>query len=168
MNRQIAQVLQLGIIFTVIVVFLDVLLGQLPILVWLGLGVTFFFVAVAILDLVASLVSKEKPRLDSKHEKYDELQYLSEVVDRAANRNEHESLEVLSEKLRSIALGAVAVRTKLSKEEILELANDNPSFLLAVVKDEQIAKALGRNAVLEVANRDQIESLLSKIEVWSR
>ena len=168
MNKQVARIVQLGIIFTVIVVFLDVFLIQLPILDWLALGVTFFFVAVAILDSVASLVSKEKPKLGSRPEKDDELQYLSDVVDRAINRNEHESLGVLSEKLRSIATGAVAVRTKLSKKEILERADNDPSSLLAIVKDQQIVKALAKNAMLEGVKREQIETLLSKIEGRSR
>lgn len=169
MNRQTTQILELGIIFAVVVAFADVFLIQLPVLDWLALAVAFFFVAAVILDSVARLVPSEKRKLQSTREIDDELQYLADVIDRAINRHEHESLQLLSEKLRSIALGTVAARRKLSKKEILELARNDPSSLLAIVKDEQIVRLLLGNAQMpEVADRHQVEELLSKIEDWYR
>ncbi len=169
MNKQVAQILQLGIIFTVIVGFLDVLLTQVPVLDWLVLGVTFFFVAAAIIDSVARLVPRENHRLASNHVEEDELQHLAEVIDRAANRRENEALGILFGRLRSIALGTVAARTRLSKKEVMELVQNNPNSLLAIVKDEKIVRLLsGRAQMFEAVNHQQVEEFLSRIESWSR
>lgn len=171
MNEQVTKILQLGIIFTVVIVFLDVFLTQLPVLDWLALGITFFFIAVAILDSLARLVPKEKRGQIQvlRKEEDEELEQLANLVARAINRRENEAQKLLSEKLRSIALGTAAARTGFSKREIRELAEKDPDSLRMLVKDEQIMKLLaGNGQFLSGADASQLDELISKIESWSR
>jgi len=167
MNKLVTEILQLGIFFAAIVVFLDVFLTQLPVLDWLALGVVFFFIAAMILDSTARMVPKEKRLSSSKHKEHDELQWLEDVVDRTVNKHQPEALEILAEKFRSIALARIVARTNLSKKELQELAENSPNNLLGIVKDEQIARLVAGNApLLASASYRQIAELLSMIEDW--
>jgi hypothetical protein len=168
MNKQATQILQLGVFLSALVVFLDIFLMQLPVLDWLGLGVAFFFVAILILDLTAQLAHQEKHPATSKHQEHDELEWLEELADRAVHGHHPESINVLSERLRSLAITTVAARKRLTRKELQELADNDPKSLDSIVKDAQMVKLLARNAsALKTGSRLEFEELISRIVNWS-
>jgi hypothetical protein len=162
MNEQITETIQLGIVFGVIVVFLDIFLFQLPVLAWLALGLTFFFVAAIILESVTRLVPRERHASVSSPGPEDELQHLSVIVQRALDRHDHEAQGVLAEKLRSIALSTVAGRMKLSRREITELAEKEPDSLSIIANDQEIIELLAGKRY-DIEDSRQLDELLSKI-----
>lgn len=163
MNNRVTETVQLGIVFGVIVVFLDVFLLQLPILAWLALGLAFFFVAVIILESVTRLVPSERQRPLSNLMPEDELQHLSSVVQRALDDHDQDAQNVLTEKLKSIALSTVAARMRLSKREIMELAENNPDSLHTIVVDPEMLELLS-GKTSNHQDRQRLNQLLSKIE----
>jgi hypothetical protein len=163
MNDRVTETIQIGIIFGIIVVFLDVFLFQLPVLAWLALGLAFFFVAVIIIESMTRLVPRERQRLPSKLVHEDELQHLSLTVHRALDMHDQEAQSMLAEKLRSIVLSTLAARMKVSRREIVDLAEKNSDSLQAIVSDKEMLGLLsGKKSNHESAQ--QIDQLLSKIE----
>ena len=78
-------------------------------------------------------------------------------------------MKILSNNLKSLALGAIAARTRLSKKDILQLAENNWQFLQAIVQDEEMVNLLsGYRPHDEALNEKELEQRLSKIESWSR
>jgi hypothetical protein len=83
--------------------------------------------------------------------------------------HEKESLRILSEHIKSLALGTIAARTRLSKKEILELAKNDRQSLQAIVEDEEMIRCLaGYQPQDEAPIEQELEEILSKIEGWSR
>jgi predicted TIM-barrel enzyme len=73
------------------------------------------------------------------------------------------------ERFKSIVLGAIAVRTKLSKREILELAENHPETLRAVVRDDEIMLLLaGYQQFGGPLSEKELEGMLSKIQDCTR
>jgi membrane protein implicated in regulation of membrane protease activity len=168
MNRQAAQILQLGLFFAGGVIFLDLLLTQLPDLDWLVLSLVFLLAAVAILGSVTSVVPRQTGRSISLQQRENEFQRLANVVNAAVYGHDKGSLRVLSEHVKALALGALAARTRLSKKEILELAENDKQSLQAIVQDEEMMRYLaGYQAHDEAPSEKKFEEMLSKIEGWS-
>jgi Na+(H+)/acetate symporter ActP len=168
MNRQVRQVLELGLFFAGAVILLDVVLAQMQILVWFALAVTFLFVAAIILASVARNVSTQKAVARLRHQKEDPFQELAENVDAAVYAHDRKSLRIVWERLNSLALSAVAARTRLSKKEVLELAKNDKSALEGIVKDVWMVKLLiGYQPRDEPTSEDELEKILSEIENWS-
>lgn len=168
MNEQARHVLQLGMFFAAAVIILDILLIQIPILDWFALGVAFMLVAVLILNSVVRLVPREVRKHRQNQQVEDEFHYLTHVVDRTIRDHDEMSARILSEELRSLVLGTIAVRMRLSKKQILERVENDRDSVQAIVKDEQIMKLLTGNVPMsDVADEKQFEKLLAKIEGWS-
>ena len=165
MNKETSEILQLGVVFGVIAVFLDLFLIPLPVLNWLALGVAFLFVSVIILQSVASLVPRQTRIISSPPEKSDELDDLTEVIGRAYGKNQNESIDVLTDKLRSIAINTVAAKTRFSKKEVMDLAANDPAFLARMLNDEQLSSLVAEGYHRhERLNYSQVNQLLMKIE----
>jgi len=165
MNKKASEVLQLGIVFGVIVIFLDFFLIPLPVLNWLALGVAFLFVSAIILQSVASLVPRQSQIVPSPPEKSDELDDLAEVVERAYGKDHSESSDALTEKLRSIAINAAAAKTRLSKKEVMDLAEKDPASLARMLNDEKLSSLLAEGYHgHERLKYSQINQLLIRIE----
>lgn len=169
MIQQVKSILQLGIAFTAIVAFLDLLLMEYPPLNWLALSVVFFFVAVMIVDLLARHISHERHRPSSNPQREDDLHFLEEVVDKAISERDQKSNRILHERLRSMALGTVAARTRQTKKEILDIAERDPHSLQAILKDKTLLKLIVGNPLsIGQYDRQRVEELLSRIEAWSQ
>jgi hypothetical protein len=91
------------------------------------------------------------------------------VVDAAVCAHDGKSLRILSKHLKSLALGAIAARTRLSKKYILELAESDRPSLQAIVQDEGMVNLLADYRPQDEAlNEKELEQTLFKIESWSR
>ena len=169
MNAQARHILELGIFFAGAVVLLDALLIEIPIFDWFALGLAFFFIAAFIIGSIAREVPWQTRRAISVHETKNELEHLAAVIDAAVHRGDTNSYRILSEEVKSIVLGAIAVRTNLPKKEILELAENYPESLRAMVHDDGIMKFLARYPPLDASFTDEkLEKTLSKIDCWSQ
>jgi hypothetical protein len=169
MNTQATQILQLGLFFASAVIILDLLLTQLPVIDWLVLSLVFLLAAVVILGSVARTVSRQASGPVSLQPREDEFQRLANVVHAAVYGNDKKSLRILSEHMKSLALGTIAARTRLSKKEILELAKNDKQSLQAIVQDEKMLRCLaGYQPQDEAPSEKEFEEMLSKIESWSR
>lgn len=165
MNKETSEILQLGVVFGVIAIFLDLFLIPLPVLNWLALGVAFLFVSVIILLRVASLVPMQSRSVCSRPEKSDELDDLTEVVERAYGKHQSESIDVLTDKLRSIAINTAAAKTRLSKKEVMDLAEGDPASLARMLDDEELSSLLAEGYHgHERLKYSQVNHLLMKIE----
>jgi hypothetical protein len=168
MKEHVKSVLQIGLGFVVVVVFLDFLLISYPALNWIVLTLVFFLVAVMILDLLARHISNEKQWLQSKPHAKDDLLHLEGIVNGAIKGDDAMSRRVLHDRLQSIALGAIAAKTRLTKTEILELAENNPAALREIIKDNTILGLIVRDPrTTRFVNYPSVEELLSRIEAWS-
>ena len=163
MNDRVTKTIHLGIIFGIIVVFLDVFLYQLPVLFWVALGLAFFFVAVIITESVTGLVSSEKQKLPSDLVHEDELHRLSLVIHRALDMHDQPAQIMLAEKLRAIALSALAAQMKVSGEEMVRLAEGNSDSSQALVNDKEVLGLLSSKKS-NYESAQQLDQLLSKIE----
>lgn len=170
MNRLTGQIIQLGVVFGIIVVFVDFFFSPLAPLDWLALAVSFAFVAAMIVDSIVSLVpkgsvTKQNVNLASEPDNGDAFQDLEDLVEGAVYRHQRESIELLTLRLRSILFGAAAARTRLTKEQIRDLSQRGTAALGAEVKDQQLAGLLSRTNRTDL-NPRELDALLYKIEDW--
>lgn len=169
MNGQATQILLIGLFFAGAIIVLDLLLTQLPVLDWFALSLIFLLAATAILGSVARTVPRQTGKSISIQQKEDEFQHLADVVNAAVYGHDKESLRILSERIKSLALGTIAARTKMSKKEIMELAENDKQSLRAIVQDEEMIKFLAvYQPQDEALSQKEFEEKLSKIEGWSR
>jgi len=163
MNKQASELLQLGVIFGIIVVVVDLFFIPYPVLNWLALSVAFFFVSAIILDSVSRLVARQSRHATSAPSGTDELDYLTDVVERAIGSDQHESMEILRDKLKSIAVSTLAARTRESKDEVLELASRG--LLGKTLKDEELLQLMSANhSAAGPLNYRRVNELLTRIE----
>ena len=169
MNRPATQILQLGLFFAGAVIVLDLFLTYLPVLDWFALSLIFILAAAAILGSVTRTVPRQTSKSLSLQHKEDEFQHLADVINAAVYGQDKTSLRILSEHIKSLALGTIAARTRLSKKEILELAENDRQSLQALVQDEEMIRCLaGYQPQREGPSEKEFEEMLSKIESWSR
>jgi hypothetical protein len=169
MNKETSEILQLGVVFAAVAVLLDLFLITLPVLNWLALGVAFLFVSVMILESVAKLVPRQSRRTPPTPQRTDELDTLTDVVESAYVRNQSESLEILLDKLKSIAINNVAARTRLSKKEVMDLAANNPGSLASLLNVKELPWLLATGYHRhERLNQKQLNEVLTRMEDWSR
>ncbi len=168
MNPEAKQVLELGVFFACVVIILDVLLQQIPTLDWFALGLAFSLVAAIIVGSMARSIPWQRQKVMPIPQPRNELQRLADRIDASVYAGDINSSRILSEQIKSIALGAIAVRTKLSKREILELAENHPEELWALVRDDEITKFLTDLQPLggPLTEKD-LEEMISEIEGWS-
>lgn len=168
MNEQAKRILKRGGFFAMAVVILDLFLLQFPLFDWPILGLVFILAAALLMNSVAGSLSRQRQQITSNVEERDELRDLTHVVDSAVFGREELSMKMLSDQLKSLALVAVASRTKLSRVEIQKLADNAPESLRAIIHDNEIMKflatgQLGKSRIDEKG----LEEALSKIEDWS-
>ncbi len=168
MNPEAKQVLELGVFFGCVVVILDVFLIQIPTLDWFALGLTFSLVAAIIVGSMARSIPWQRQKAIPIPQPRNELQHLADMIHASVYAGDVYSSRILLEQIKSIALGAIAARTRLSKREILELAENHPEELRALVRDDEITKFL---TDLQTPGRSlgekDLEQMISEIEGWS-
>jgi hypothetical protein len=169
LKQQTKAIIELGIAFSIVVVFLDFSLGSIQILSWFALSITFVLFATFILDSVSRLIPRNIGRASYVPERRDgDLERLERTLDGAIVEHDPKSAAALEERLRSIIFGMTAYRTGLSQSELRQLAEQNPASLAAMVKDVQIREILqGHEPVLRSATSREIGVLLTKLESGS-
>lgn len=169
MKQQAKSIIEIGVFFSIVAVFLDFFLGQIPIIGWIGLSIAFVLFAALILDSVSGLIPRSMVRTSIVPERRDsDLQRLERTLETAIAKHDPESAKALGQRLRSIVFGMTAYRTGLSESELRQLADKNPEALTAIVRDEQIREILqGREPVLRSGTSREIMVLLNKMESGS-
>ncbi len=150
------------------VIILDVLLIQIPTLDWFALGLAFSLVAAIIVGSMARLIPWQRQNAAPLLQPRNELQHLGDMIHASVYAGDVNSSRILLEQIRSIALGAIAVRTRLSKIEILELAENHPEELRALVRDDEITNFLtDHQPLVRPLGEKDLEGIISEIEGWS-
>lgn len=169
MNRQARQILVTGAVFAGTVIMVDSLLTQIPALAWLALGLIFLLAAALILNSVAHTVPDLRLGSTTGRVPQDEFQHLVDIVDAGIFRHDEAALRIVVERLRSLALGTIAAHSGLSKKEILELAQNEPHSLRAIVNDENLMKLLTTEpSQTEGLTGAGLEKMLLSVERWSK
>ena len=164
MNRQSTDVLRVGAFLGVAVIILDLLLSQLPVLDWLGLGFFFFFGAVMLIAIVAQTVPKHNLKLVAGLKSDDDFSHLAKTVEAGLWGGDRNAKRMLSKQLQSIAIGFIAARTKLPKREILSLMENDPQTLRNLVHDDDLLRLLNDDPKFEEnLNEGNLQSILLKI-----
>jgi flagellar biosynthesis/type III secretory pathway M-ring protein FliF/YscJ len=169
LRQQVKAIIELGVVFSIVVVFLDFFLGSIQILSWVALSITFALFAALILDSVSRLIPRSTVRTSNVPERRDgDQQRLERTLERAIAKHDPESAKVLGERLRSVIFGMTAYRTGLSESELRQLAEQNPESLAAIVRDEQIREILqAHEPVLRTGASREIAAILTKVESGS-
>jgi hypothetical protein len=166
LRESVEPLLKLAVVFSAVVAMMDFFFADFPILLSLGLTVTFIFFAVLIFDQITHLVSKVPPSRPEAFERYDDdITWLEHLVDRAIQQREPKSVESLATRLRTIVLALEAYRTGISEARLEEMAKENPQSLLELIREEDMTQILAGNAS-RIIGKDLrgIEALLTKIE----
>jgi len=169
MNKQATQILHLGILFGIIAVLSDFLLGPLAPMNWVALGGSFLLVAASILIQVAGTLPKpEKPPLPAGGGE-DEFQLLGSLIEKVLVRHDQEANATLYRRLRALGLAAVAAKTRQSNAEVREIAESDPGTIRALVADPTLHELLTWTGdTTPPLSASKISDLLWKIEVFSR
>jgi len=169
LKPQTKAIIELGIAFSIVVVFLDFFLGSIQILSWFALSITFVLFAALILDSVSRLIPRNMVRASYVPERrHGDLERLERTLDTAIVEHDPKSAAALGERLISIIFGMTAYRTGLSQSELRQLAEQDPESLAAIVRDDQIREILqGHEPVLGGATSREIGVLLTKLESGS-
>jgi hypothetical protein len=164
MNNRSRQFLRIGAFFAVAVILLDLLLFQIPILEWLGLGLSFALVAAILIGVVAQGVPKQTPKSVPGQQNEDDFEHLTNTVEAGIWGGHKGAKRILSEHLKSLTVGVIAARTKLSKKEILNLLENDPQSLHNIVHDGDLLRLLLDCQKLgEGLNERNLEQALLKI-----
>lgn len=165
MTKRARHLLELGAFFIAAMIVLDVVLIHIPEFEWAILSVSFFVVAVLIVSSVTCLIPLQSRKVPLSSQKENSLEYLTRVAEAAFQGNDHNALRILLDNLKSLALGATAVRTGLSKVEVRELMEDEPESLRSMLNDDWMMSFLKNNyALSNDCDKDKFEEALSRIE----
>jgi len=158
------QIAQLGIIVAVLVIFADAFFVSYPTLQWLALGVIFFIVATWTLALLIRETIPSRRKLSSTEHDDDELETLEGVIHAALNGSQPGGAEILSERIRSIALSSLASALDRPDAEIRALAQNRPEELRRMIEDRDLRNFVVNAEPSQLGTFYSIESLLGKLE----
>jgi hypothetical protein len=164
MRKQTKSILVLSIFFSIIVVFIDAFLGQIELLLRIALSAAFLLFSTLILSDLAKLIVRKRPEeatIPSGHD--DELLNLERTVHGVLS-HESRTVQVLEERLRSIAIRFAAMETNLAEDDLIRMANEQPSTLAQLVGDDVIGMIRGGEPVLRNASTQELDAALNKIE----
>lgn len=153
-------ILGIAVLYTALVAVLDFSLTGIPIINWLALTLTFLFFTALILDTVMKLRVKEPQThiqgSEGRRDDLDELDRLERNLERALVERQPESLKILDERLKSLALKAFASRTRQSA-----------TSLMAPAENEKISEIFEECSISpQDADPPKVEKVLTKIEDW--
>lgn len=151
------RILRIAVFYTGAAAIVDYFLARTPIIGWLTLGFVFVFFAALIVDSVVRLLASEGLAAGKiLHRPVDDLERLEEIIERALVQGQSESLKVLENRLRSLALTAHDYRANRFGRQL-----DQP------IKDALTTQLLtGSSSVLKNHDSREIEALLTEIEAW--
>lgn len=164
MNSVAKHILEIGVFFAGAVMVLDALLFQLPILDWLALGIVFFFAAVSTLISIARTIPFYSQRSQSISQTENDLEHLTGIVEAAVHGGDGTASRILSDEIKSLILGEIALRAKIAKREVINLLENHPENLQRIIRDDKARKFLADyRKVNEDSSEEQLEKILSEI-----
>ena len=164
MKEPTKSILVVSIFFSIVVVFVDAFLGQIELLFRVVLGTTFLLLSTFILSYLAKLISRKSPgKTTLSTRRDDELLNLEKVVYGVLS-HESRAVQVLEERLRSMAIRFAAIKTNLPEDDLIRMANEQPNTLAQLVRSDVIGMIRGTEPVLRNASTSELDIALTKIE----
>lgn len=164
MKESTKSILVVSIFFSIVVVFVDAFLGQIELLFRVALGAAFLLLSTFILSDLAKLISRKSPgKTTLSTRRDDELLNLERVVYGVLS-HESRTVQVLEERLRSMAIRFAAIKTNLSEDDLIRMANEQPNTLAQLVRSDVIGMIRGTEPVLRNASTSELDITLTKIE----
>jgi hypothetical protein len=158
------SILVVSIFFSIVVVFVDAFLGQIELLFRVALGAAFLLLSTFILSDLAKLISRKSPgKTTLSTRRDDELLNLERVVYGVLS-HESRTVQVLEERLRSMAIRFAAIKTNLPEDDLIRMANEQPNTLAQLVRSDVIGMIRGTEPVLRNASTSELDITLTKIE----
>jgi len=158
------SILVVSIFFSIVVVFVDAFLGQIELLFRVALGAAFLLLSTFILSDLAKLISRKSPgKTTLSTRRDDELLNLERVVYGVLS-HESRTVQVLEERLRSMAIRFAAIKTNLPEDDLIRMANEQPNTLVQLVRSDVIGMIRGTEPVLRNASTSELDITLTKIE----
>lgn len=164
MRESTKSILVISIFFSIVVVFVDAFLGQIELLFRVALGAAFLLLSMFILSDLAKLISRKSPgKTTLSTRRDDELLNLERVVYGVLS-HESRMVQVLEERLRSMAIRFAAIKTNLPEDDLIRMANEQPNTLAQLVRSDVIGMIRGTEPVLRNASTSELDITLTKIE----
>ena len=164
MKESTKSILVISIFFSIVVVFVDTFLGQIELLFRVALGAAFLLLSMFILSDLAKLISRKSPgKTTLSTRRDDELLNLERVVYGVLS-HESRMVQVLEERLRSMAIRFAAIKTNLPEDDLIRMANEQPNTLAQLVRSDVIGMIRGTEPVLRNASTSELDITLTKIE----
>ncbi len=164
MKESTKSILVVSIFFSIVVVFVDAFLGQIELLFRVALGAAFLLLSTFILSDLAKLISRKSPgKTTLSTRRDDELLNLERVVYGVLS-HESRMVQVLEERLRSMAIRFAAIKTNLPEDDLIRMANEQPNTLAQLVRSDVIGMIRGTEPVLRNASTSELDITLTKIE----
>ncbi|MGA2462244.1 MAG: hypothetical protein ABSF82_12565 [Candidatus Bathyarchaeia archaeon] len=164
MKESTKSILVVSIFFSIVVVFVDAFLGQIELLFRVALGAAFLLLSTFILSDLAKLISRKSPgKTTLSTRRDDELLNLERVVYGVLS-HESRTVQVLEERLRSMAIRFAAIKTNLPEDDLIRMANEQPNTLAQLVRSDVIGMIRGTEPVLRNASTSELDITLTKIE----
>ena len=164
MKESTKSILVVSIFFSIVVVFVDAFLGQIELLFRVALAAAFLLLSTFILSDLAKLISRKSPgKTTLSTRRDDELLNLERVVYGVLS-HESRTVQVLEERLRSMAIRFAAIKTNLPEDDLIRMANEQPNTLAQLVRSDVIGMIRGTEPVLRNASTSELDITLTKIE----
>jgi hypothetical protein len=166
MNNRAGDIIKLGLIFASAIVVIDAFLAPFSAsLDWFSLAILFLFLAIAMLISVTSAIPWGTRKLPSVSRERNDLDYLTDLIDAAIYRKDSNASRILSDEIKSLSLGAIALRARLSKQELLELIERDPESLQGIVRDSKTTKLMADYRQASTSfNEERLQKVLSEIQ----
>ena len=170
MKKQIRALLEIGIIYAAVSIVLDYLLAGFQILLWPALAVAFILFAVMMFAVVweqraPSTASSVEPSPSNESD----LILLEHLCSAAIDQGDAKAGETVSERIRSIAYAAAALRLNEPETTLRNMAEREPNLLRLRVGDEEFFQALTMNgAITRKGDWQSLDEYLRRVEEWAK
>jgi len=168
MKAHTKELLEIAIFYLAVLIVVDFLLRAYPVLTWLALAVAFTIFSIFILGTLTELTPKKAARpgrIEQRSE--DPLTYLAKLTKSALEEGSQDAVTLLSERLRSMLLSAVAYRINVPVAQLIDMAQNHLDLLEERLQDPGIVTALTSAEPLTTpAETRRLQDLLLKVESW--
>ena len=169
MKKQTLTLIELGIAFLTAAIVLDYVLGNYQILLWPSLAFEFTLLGVMIFGTLWEHVPRPSGSGEkSIHKDETELTRLEHLCKAAILRGDETAENLLSERVRSLALAAAESRLTRPQTALTGIARERSGLLQSEFKEPELLRAVSTNgSMIQAGNTRVLEDLLEKIEEWT-
>jgi len=170
MKKQTLTLIELGIVYLTAATVLDYVLGDYQILLWPSLAFEFTLLGVMIFGTLWGHIPQAS-RLGPKsiHQNETELTRLEHLCKAAILQGDETAENLLSERVRSLALAATGRRLSTPHTAPTSIAQEQPGLLQSEIREPELLRAVITNgSMIQAGNTRVLEELLEKIEEWTK